>query len=111
MPPAKKDATTDTETKTTTKPKTQTKSEPNKTFAAEGVTLAGDVRTFAEDLREQLLDLDSRVGDVLADAEPQDGDEQVSAGCRRIVTAVNGLRGHVDALVAAAAQLERDSVR
>ncbi|MGI5233853.1 hypothetical protein [Actinoallomurus sp. CA-142502] len=81
------------------------------TFAGEGLALAGDVRAFAEDLRGQLADLSDRTAKTLHEGDPQDGDEQVSAGIHRITTAVRTLADQVDALVAAAAQLERDAVR
>lgn len=82
-----------------------------KPFAEQGLTLAGDARAFAEDLRGQLTDWQDRVTGVFTDSVPQDGDEQVAAGCRRLTTALSALNEQVDALVGAAAQLERDSVR
>lgn len=106
QPAAKK-----TEAAKPTAAKARKADEPAPTFAADGGALAGDVRAFAEDLRGQLTELGARAANVLAEGAPQDGDEQVAAGCRRIGTAVNALTAQVDALDAAAAQLERDAVR
>jgi hypothetical protein len=106
-----KDAKTGKAAKADTGANARETEKPAATFAEDGGALARDVREYAEDLRGQLTDLNDRAAKVLAEGEPQDGDEQVAAGCRRISTAVNALSEQVDALVHAAAQLERDAVR
>lgn len=111
MTTSKKDATTGRAAKADTGANARENEKPAATFAEDGVALARDVREYAEDLRGQLAELNERATKVAAEAVPQDGDEQITAGCQRIATAVNALTEHVDALVAAAAQLERDAVR
>lgn len=97
-------------TGTTTKSAAASDTSSDTTYADEAAKLAADTRTMADDMRQQLADLNTRCGKV-NENEPTAADGPAADTVRRIPMAVSDIDRALEGLATVAGELAQKTAR